>query len=48
MPIMADYVARRANRSRWVHEKLAGIISERDLPDRVFSARALWRLVTRA
>lgn len=48
MPAMADYVARRANRSQWVHDKLAGIISERALPDRVFSARAFWRLVTRA
>jgi flavin-dependent dehydrogenase len=46
-PFIADYVARRANQSRWVHDRLTGIITERALPDRVFSARSIWRLMTR-
>ncbi len=45
-PLVADYVARRANRSKWVHDRLTGIINERDLPNRVFSARSIWRLLT--
>jgi flavin-dependent dehydrogenase len=47
-PFIADYVARRANASSWVHERLQGVLDERDLPNRVFSARSLWRLMTRA
>jgi geranylgeranyl reductase family protein len=47
-PVVADYVARRANRSRWVHDRLTGIINEGDLPNRVFSARSIWRLLTRS
>ena len=46
LPIVADYVARRANKSQWVHDRLTGIINERDLPNRVFSARSIWRLLT--
>lgn len=45
VPLVADYVARRANRSRWVHEKLTGVITEQTLPTRLFSVRSLWRLV---
>jgi geranylgeranyl reductase family protein len=45
-PLVADYVARRANRSRWVHDRLTGVINERDLPNRIFSARSIWRLLT--
>jgi len=44
---VADYVARRANASRWVHERLQGVLEERDLPNRVFSARSFWRLITK-
>ncbi|HYN10274.1 MAG TPA: geranylgeranyl reductase family protein [Vicinamibacterales bacterium] len=47
-PLVADYVARRANKSQWVHERLTGIINERDLPNRIFSARSIWRLLTHA
>jgi geranylgeranyl reductase family protein len=47
-PFVADYVARRANASRWVHDRLTGVINERDLPNRVFSARSIWRLLTHA
>jgi geranylgeranyl reductase family protein len=47
-PFVADYVARRANSSRWVHDRLTGVINERDLPNRVFSARSIWRLLTHA
>jgi geranylgeranyl reductase family protein len=46
-PLVADYVARRANRSEWVHSRLTGVINERDLPNRIFSARSIWRLLTR-
>jgi geranylgeranyl reductase family protein len=45
-PLVADYVARRANRSEWVHSRLTGVINERDLPNRIFSARSIWRLLT--
>jgi menaquinone-9 beta-reductase len=45
-PLVADYVARRANKSQWVHDRLTGIINECDLPNRVFSARSIWRLLT--
>jgi geranylgeranyl reductase family protein len=45
-PLVADYVARRANTSRWVHDRLTGVINERDLPNRIFSARSIWRLIT--
>ena len=46
-PFIADYVARRANESAWVHERLRGVLEEHDLPNRVFSARSLWKLMTR-
>jgi flavin-dependent dehydrogenase len=46
-PLVADYVARRANRSQWVHDRLTAVINERDLPNRIFSARSIWRLLTR-
>jgi geranylgeranyl reductase family protein len=45
-PFISDYVARRANRSAWVHERLTRVITEQALPSHVFSARTLWRLVT--
>ena len=47
-PHVADFVARRANRSRWVHDRLTGVIMERDLPNKVFSATSLWKLLTKA
>lgn len=47
-PYISDYVARRANRSRWVHERLTRIITEQALPSQVFSARTIWRLMTHA
>ena len=46
-PLVADYVARRANQSDWVHSRLTGVINERDLPNRIFSARSIWKLLTR-
>jgi geranylgeranyl reductase family protein len=45
-PFVADYVARRANRSQWVHERLTRVITEQGLPTQVFSARNIWRLLT--
>lgn len=48
VPWVADYVARRANESRWVHDRLTGIITERSLPSRVFSFSSIWKLLTRA
>ena len=45
-PWVADLVARRANRSEWLHDRLTGILTERALPTHVFSARTLWRLLT--
>ena len=39
-PLIADYVTRRANRSLWVHDRLTGVINERDLPNRIFSVRS--------
>jgi geranylgeranyl reductase family protein len=47
-PLIADFVARRANRSQWVHDRLTGVIMERDLPNKVFSARSIWKLLTKA
>lgn len=47
LPGVADYVARRANKSPWVRERLEGILSERTNPGRIFSLRALWRLATK-
>jgi geranylgeranyl reductase family protein len=47
-PFVSDYVARRANTSRWVHDRLSRIITEQALPTHVFSARTLWRLMTHA
>ncbi len=48
VPLVADYVFKRANQSQWVHDRLTGIITERSLPSHVFSAKTLWRLVTRS
>jgi geranylgeranyl reductase family protein len=45
-PFVADYIAARANRSRWLHERLTGILTERALPTHVFSVRTFWRLLT--
>ena len=45
-PRLADYIARRANESPWVHDRLTGVINERELPSRVLSLRAVWRLLT--
>jgi flavin-dependent dehydrogenase len=47
VPGVADYVARRANRSEWVRERLEGVLAERTNPGRILSFRALWRLATR-
>ena len=47
VPGVADYVARRANRSEWVRERLEGVLAERTNPGRILSVRALWRLATR-
>jgi geranylgeranyl reductase family protein len=45
-PFISDYVARRANKSQWVHDRLSRIITEQALPTHVFSARTIWRLMT--
>lgn len=45
-PWVSDYIARRANRSQWVHERLTRVITEQALPSHVFSARTIWRLMT--
>jgi geranylgeranyl reductase family protein len=47
-PFVSDYVAGRANRSTWVHDRLTRVITEEALPNHVFSARTLWRLITHA
>jgi geranylgeranyl reductase family protein len=46
VPYVADLVAGRANRSRWVHERLTRVITEQALPSHVFSARTIWKLLT--
>ena len=45
-PRFVDYVAKRANDSPYVNRKLAEFLAETDLPDRVFSWRGVWRLMT--
>lgn len=45
-PFITDFIARRANTSRWVHERLTRVITEQALPTNVFSARTIWRLLT--
>ena len=45
-PRFVDYVARRANDSPYVNRKLSEFLAETDLPDRVFSLRGVWRLMT--
>jgi geranylgeranyl reductase family protein len=45
-PFITDYIARRANRSQWVHDRLSRVITEQALPTQVFSARTIWRLMT--
>jgi flavin-dependent dehydrogenase len=45
-PFITDYIARRANRSRWVHDRLTRVITEQELPTQVFSMRTIWRLMT--
>jgi flavin-dependent dehydrogenase len=45
-PFITDFFARRANESRWVHERLTRVITEQALPTNVFSARTIWRLLT--
>jgi geranylgeranyl reductase family protein len=45
-PFISDYIARRANRSQWVHDRLTRVITEQALPTHVFSARTIWRLIT--
>lgn len=47
VPAFANFVAWRANRSPWVLKHLTAVLSEDALPDRVFSARAIWALITR-
>lgn len=46
VPLVADFVASRANKSRWVHDRLTGVVLERDLPNRILSPRSIWRLLT--
>ena len=45
-PLITDYIARRANKSQWVHDRLTRVITEQALPTNVFSARTIWRLLT--
>jgi geranylgeranyl reductase family protein len=45
-PFITDYFARRANESRWVHDRLTRVITEQALPTHVFSVRTIWRLLT--
>ena len=45
-PFITDYIARRANCSQWVHDRLTRVITEQALPTQVFSARTIWRLMT--
>lgn len=45
-PRFVDYVAKRANASPYVNRKLSEFLAETDLPDRVFSLRGVWRLLT--
>ena len=45
-PRFVDYVARRASASPYVNRKLSEFLAETDLPDRVFSWRGVWRLMT--
>jgi len=45
-PRFVDYVAKRANDSPYVNRKLSEFLGETDLPDRVFSMRGVWRLMT--
>jgi hypothetical protein len=45
-PLITDYIARRANRSQWVHDRLTRVITEQALPTQVFSMRTIWRLMT--
>jgi flavin-dependent dehydrogenase len=45
-PFISNYIARRANRSQWVHDRLTRVITEQALPTHVFSARTIWRLLT--
>jgi flavin-dependent dehydrogenase len=47
VPAFADLVAWRANRSAWVLTHLTRVLTEDTLPNRVFSAKALWALLTR-
>jgi hypothetical protein len=46
VPFMADYVARRARRSRWIRDRLSGLLAERVSAERVLTFRAFWHLVT--
>jgi geranylgeranyl reductase family protein len=45
-PFVGDFFARRANKSRWVHERLTRVITEQVLPTHILSARTIWRLLT--
>jgi hypothetical protein len=47
LPIFADLVAHRANRSPFVLKHLTKVLAEDSIPDRVFSAKAFWALLTR-
>jgi geranylgeranyl reductase family protein len=47
VPMFADVVAYRANRSSFVLKHLTKVLAEDSIPDRVFSAKAFWALLTR-
>ncbi len=47
VPVFADLVAHRANRSPFVLKHLTKVLAEDSIPNRVFSAKAFWALLTR-
>lgn len=47
LPVFADLVAHRANRSPFVLKHLTKVLAEDSIPDQVFSAKAFWALLTR-
>ena len=47
VPVFADLVAHRANRSPFVLKHLTKVLAEDSIPNQVFSAKAFWALLTR-
>lgn len=47
VPLFADLVAHRANRSPFVLKHLTKVLAEDSIPNQVFSAKAFWALLTR-